>query len=147
MCHLCCWVSLFLFRVTRRRISSLQLKVTFVPPLEKNQLYCSTINEQAMLWLRVCLKSVASLSLRAKGGNSKWLLADDLGAEHSHYCHGDQSEGEEGGRRARADDHACVSISLNLKVIRGHMHAHTIHCTQAAETVKAWITLKAENLS
>ena len=57
-----------------------------------------------------------SLSLRTKGGDSKRLLENDLGAEHGNHRHGDQSEGEERGREQRRAKMEGVDVALDLTV-------------------------------
>lgn len=87
---------LFFCRVTKRRINSLQLKVRLAVAVKQKQSALSFANNKSAY---ASWSLYLPQSLRAKGGNGKWLLADDLGAEHSHDSHGDQSEGEKRGRR------------------------------------------------
>lgn len=95
---ICLFLTTFFFRVTKRRISLLQPKVMFVPEKQCYSLFIKQTTTNYYYHLSSEFLDL-SWSLRAKGGNRKWLLADDLGAEHSHYCHGDQSEGEKRGMR------------------------------------------------
>ena len=108
-----------------RRISLLQLKVSVCVSVcvcvgsgAENKVLRGSFNRQTT-WLLSKHSSSWFVdvfwALRAKGGDGKWLLADDLGAEHSDHCHGDQPEGEKGGkRRANVDVYLLYAVVDNI---------------------------------
>lgn len=65
------------------------------------------------------------VALRTEGGNRKWLLADDLGAEHGHHSDGDQSEGEERGSGAISSlsIHKCHILVTSACILAAYLQS------------------------